>query len=455
MAHKGYSRQEAARQSALRLHPKGIRVAAHFIRPVLAALVYPFHGDPVYDEGKLEACGLPYTVQSLFHTWTTYDKAKYRDIFRGCGVEMPDEIDWLTGYTARTAEKAGNKNKILNGLAETAYPGLLAFARRHPLVMIKDAAESGGRNAQVFMLGRTDGSLDPEQMELAAEFIYQISLRHHVCIQEVILSSPEHWATEEFMRTFVHRQIVDWGSAINRQRLPHTPIFGSHRLILSTDNPDEADLEKKWHISHCITLNSKQLITNVGRGGTLEQLLPDYIRPEHRQTILGKLAEAGRRVMEAMVSYEARSSAAYTGETGRKVGADLTGVSYGMPRYLMLDFLIAPVFDQAGVLVEIEPLFDENGCRLGSRFMLQQGSRRFPRTIADWRVVLIEPNIGVGLWDRVALREEYHELERARNEGTSPDWDRIGENARIVLRDLNRAGEDYLNALNTNHALLS
>jgi hypothetical protein len=106
-------------------------------------------------------------------------------------------------------------------------------------------------------------------------------------------------------------------------------------------------------------------------------------------------------------------------------------------------------------LVEIEPLFDENGCRLGSRFMQQQGSRRFPGTIADWRVVLIEPNIGVGLWDRVALREEYHELERARNEGTSPDWKRIGENARIVLRDLNRAGEDYLNALNADYAFLS
>ena len=454
VAHKGYSRQEAAQYLASRLHPKGIRIAAKFTRPILAALVYPFHGDPIYNTGKLEACGFPFTVQSLFHTWTTYDKAKYRDIFRDSGVNMPDEIDWLSEYTGLSTEKSEIKDTILNGLADTDYPGLLAFARRNPLVMIKDAAESGGRNAQAFKLGRADGTLDSTQLHLAVEFIYQISLTHHVCIQEVILSSPEHWATEEFMRNFVHRQITEWGNAVIRQRQPYTPIFGSHRIILSTDNPNEVDLEKKWHISHWITLNSKQLITNVGRGGTLEQLQPETIRPEHRRSIISKLADAGQRVMEALSRYEAKSAAQYTFETGRKVGADLMGVSYGMPRYLMLDFLIAPVFDKDGVFVEIQPIFDEFGNRTGSRFMLQQGAMLIPGTIVDWRVVLIEPNIGVGLWDRVALREEYQELERARTEGDNPNWDRIGENARIVLRDLNRAGEAYLNQPMTKDAFI-
>ncbi len=444
--HKGCSEQEAD-HLASRIPPKGIRVAAYFSRPVLAALVYPFHGDPVYTQGKLEACGLPYTVQSLFHTWTTYDKAKYRDIFAGSAVDMPEEINWLADDTARSAEKSVVKGRIKNGWAATGYPGLQIFAQRHPLVMIKDAAESGGRNAQAFLLVGPDGSLDDGQIGQAVDFIYQISLKHHVCIQEVILSSPEHWATEAFMQGFVHRQIVEWGGAVNRQRLPYTPIFGSHRIILSTGHPDEADADKKWHISHSITLNSKQLITNVGRGGTLDLLLPETIRPEYRQTILGKLAEAGRQVMEALAAYEARGAAAYTQETGRMVGSDLTGVSYGMPRYMMLDFLITPVFGEEGQLVEIEPMFDGNACRVGSRFMLQQGGHRFPGTVVDWRVVLIEPNIGVGLWDRVALREEHHELERARDAGIDPDWNRIGENARIVLRDLNRAGEAYLDAL--------
>ena len=383
VVHKGYSRQAACQQRAKRAHPKGIRIAANFTRPVLAALVYPFHGNPVYDSGQLEACGLPYTVQSLFHTWTTYDKTKYRDIFRDGDVGLSDEIAWLADYNVRESEKSEIENTILHGLPGTAYPGLLAFSRRHPLVMIKDATESGGRNAQAFALCRADGKPDRMQIESAVEFIYQISLRRHVCIQEVILSSPEYWATEEFMRDFVRRQIVEWGGAVNRHRHPHTSIFGSHRIILSTDNPDEPDQEKKWHISHWITLNSKQLITNLGRGGTLEQMLPAFIRPEHRNAIIGKLSVTGRRVMELMAAYQERCSTSYTNETGRTIGADLMGVSYGMPRYMMLDFLISPVFDREGVLVELEAVFDEKGNRTGSQFVLQQGNRIEPGNIVD------------------------------------------------------------------------
>jgi hypothetical protein len=60
---------------------------------------------------------------------------------------------------------------------------------------------------------------------------------------------------------------------------------------------------------------------------------------------------------------------------------------------------------------------------------------------------MIEPNIGVGLWDRVALREEFHEREASAREQRPFDWDRVGANARIVLRDLTRGGEGYLQAL--------
>ena len=172
-------------------------------------------------------------------------------------------------------------------------------------------------------------------------------------------------------------------------------------------------------------------------------MLPEFIRPEHRTCIINKLSETGRRIMEAMAACEEHCSTSYKNETGRSVGVDLMGVSYGKPRYMMLDFLITPVFDQEGALVEIEALVDDHGNRSGSRFLLQQGNRIVTGNIVDWRVVLIEPNIGVGLWDRVAMREEHHEFERARTDGVSPDWTHIGENARIVLRDFNRAGEAY------------
>lgn len=444
--HAGLDTVEAEKRAST-CHPKGIRLAVRFSRPVRAGIVYPFHGDPDYDAGRLEECGLPYSVQSLFHTWTTYDKAKYPDIFDADSkIDVPQEIDWLAAWTKRSGDEREVKSWIEDGLEGDVdlFPGIRRFARDHRLVMVKDAAESGGRNAGAFVLRRlADAEIDEQELERAVDFIYQISLRHNVAIQEVIVASPECWATDAFMDGFVERQIVEWGSAVERRRRPKSPLYGSHRVIVSTDDPTaDVPLEEKWHLSHWITLNSKQLITNVGRGGSLEQFLPEFIHPPHSEPLLAGLADAARHVMEALSAYEQRGAPAYTAETGRPVGVDLTGVSYGTPRYMMLDFLVTPQFAESGDLVEIRN--DSEGELL---YILQREGLRFPGSVSGWRVVMIEPNIGVGLWDRVALREEFHEREASAREQRPFDWDRVGANARIVLRDLTRGGEGYLQAL--------
>lgn len=445
--HAGCNASEAAARAA-ECHPKGVRLAIRFSRPVQAAVVYPFHGDPDYASGRLEDCGLPFSVQSLFHTWTTYDKAKYPDIFNAdSGVDVPQEIDWLAGWTQALADERSAKQQIESGLTASvdgSYTGLRAFAQQHRLVMVKDAAESGGRNQRAFVLRKlADSAIDEEELEQAVDFIYQISLRHNVAIQEVIVASPEYWATEEFMDSFVRRQVVEWGSAVERRRRPKSPLYGSHRVIVSTDDP-LADVPRadKWHLSHWITLNSKQLITNVGRGGSLEQFLPEFVHERHREPLFSGLADAAYKVMEALSDYEQRTSEIYSAETGRAVGRDLTGASYGTPRYMMLDFLVTPRFAEDGDLVEIRHEGDSEPV-----FVLQRDGLRFEGTISGWRVVMIEPNIGVGLWDRVALREEFHEHAASEAGNRAFDWDRIGENARIVLRDLTRGGEAYLDAL--------
>jgi hypothetical protein len=446
--HKGYTSEEAQREAEQKVGPKGIRVAARFTRPVLASIVYPFHGHPKYTSGLLEDEGLPYSVQSLFHTWTTYDKAKYPDIFdRESGVEIPDEIDWLHRWTEEIDDEGEVKRRIEHGDLDRGYGGLRSFAGRHRLVIVKDAAESGGRNQKAFALRETDGEVDGVEIRKAVDFIYQISLKQNVAIQEVIIASPEYWATEAFMRSFVERQIVEWGSRVERKRRPRTPIYGSHRIIMSTDNPLDSGGERRWHVSHQITLNSTQLITNVGRGGTLEEFRPEFIREEFRETILKKLFRAGELTMEALARYEEKAGKRYEQERGRKVGRDLMGVSYGVPRYMMLDFLIAPVFAEEGEIVDVEPRYDEGGERIGSRIILQSRGQRFEGTVVDWRVVLIEPNIGVGLWDRLSLREEAWERAAATQEKREVNWDTIGRNGRIVVRDLAKAGEEYLRAL--------
>ena len=299
----------------------------------------------------------------------------------------------------------------------------------------------------VFILRRVDGSVDEDVLREAVDFTYQISLKNNVSIQEVVVSSPEYWANESFMRSFVDRQIVDWSSPVDRQRRPRTSIYGSHRIILSTDVPDAKADADKWHISHWITLNSKQLVTNVGRGGNLDLFLPEIVQESHRQALFAKLAQAGGRVMEALAAYEARTADAYREETGCEVGRDLTGVSYGNPRYMMLDFLVAPLFADSGELVDIRPQYDAQGQRIGAEYLLREGGRTFASAIVDWRIVLVEPNIGLGLWDRVALRETVVESQRAQEQQRPEDPDATGQQARIVLSDLSRAGEAYLDAL--------
>lgn len=446
IAERGLSPAEAEAAAQADVGPKGVRCAVRFTKPVIASIAYPFHGHPKYDSGELEAAGLPYSVQSLFHTWTTYDKAKYPDIFKPAGVDIPDEIDWLAEYTAGLRE-AEAMRRIEHGHPEAGFPGLRAFATKHRVVMVKDAAESGGRNQSAFVLRRSDGSLDDGAISLAVDFIYRISLKHNVAIQEVITSSPEYWATEEFMQSFVDRQVVEWGERVERNRRPRTPVYGSHRLVLSTADPLAPAGEGKWHASHAITLNSRQLITNVGRGGTLEQFLPQCIRPEFRESLLAKLRDSAIAAIEALSAYEARGAERYKRETGREVGKDASGVSYGAARYMMMDFLLTPVFAEEGVPVDVEPVVDERGVRVGSRIILQRGEDRFEGKIVDWRAVLIEPNIGIGLWDRVALREEAHEREAAQREGRPMDWTKVGANARIVLRDMARAAEEYMQAV--------
>jgi len=102
-----------------------------------------------------------------------------------------------------------------------------------------------------------------------------------------------------------------------------------------------------------------------------------------------------------------------------------------------------PIFTEEGQLVNLKPVFDESGKRTGSHFILQQADERVTSHIKDWRVVLIEPNIGIGLWDRLALREIYFNVQAT----DKPDWSKVGANARVVLRDFASAGEALLKAV--------
>ncbi|MEW6753292.1 MAG: hypothetical protein AB1505_20270 [Candidatus Latescibacterota bacterium] len=429
------------------LTAKGIRIAVRFGRagqpvPVPVGAMIPFHGLPVYDSGRSEDLGLPATVQSLIFSDITYDKSLYPQIYLPeFGVEMPPEMDWKQEYgEGRSAQET--RQLMAQGVPGTDWGGLEAFAAEHAIVLIKGAAESGARNLKVFDLQDVSGKVSPQAVSEAVDFLYLVSRRQNVVVQAAILTSPEFWAAPEFMARFVERQILEWNTPVERDRLPRSQIYGSLRVVASSPHPDQP-----YVAAFPITLTSLQVATNVGRGGTLEKLLDEFVQEPYRHQIRPGLEAEVPKVMRAIAAFAARYEEEFRRQRGRCVGQDARGVSYAWPPYLMLDYLVSPVFSRPGRLVDVEPLYDEQGRRVGSAPILQDEGGRFRAEISGWSFIHLEPNVGVGLWDRFNLREEVLEAEASARQGRPFDWDNVGTSDRLVLCNFVLAGEQYLDAV--------
>jgi hypothetical protein len=229
---------------------------------------------------------------------------------------------------------------------------------------------------------------------------------------------------------------------VERSLYPRSKVYGSLRIIACSSHPD-----RPYELAFPICLCSLQVATNVGRGGTLDVLLPEYIQEEHRDSIQAGLRAEAPKVMKACARFASKYEARFEKARNRKCGKDLRGVPYSWSPYLMLDYLATPVFERPGRLVDIEPEYGDSGERIGSRVILEGPEGRYEGKIAGWRFIHLEPNVGIGLWDRYNLREEEHERSRAAKIGEAVDWDRIGQSDRTVLRTFVQAGEDYLRVL--------
>ncbi len=426
------------------LTPKGIRIAVRFAKngnaaPIPAGSLIPFHGLPIYINGQTEAEGVPATIQSSIFTDLTYDKSLYPAIYTPeSGVQLPPEIDWMHEWNEELKPDE-MRERIADGYKEKGFIGVREFAGEHAIVLVKGAAESGARNLKVFDLQDDRARINEEELDNAVQFIFDVSRSQNVVIQAAVLTTPEVWAHEELMQRFVDRQVLEWNTPVNRDAFPKAQIYGSVRIVASSSHPS-----KQYDTAFPISLISLQVATNVGRGGTLEQLLPEFIQEPFRKQILEGLHAEGPKVMNAMNEYVKKHGAAWEKAKGRTIGKDLRGVSYGWANYLMSDYLISPIFERPGRLVDIEPVIDENGVRIGSKPILQDEQGRFEGKITGWNFIHLEPNVGIGLWDRYNLREEVNETMKSRQEKRAFNWDNIGVSDRIVLKNFILSGEEYL-----------
>ncbi len=444
--HRGLSDEEIEtvldnEEKSGRLQIKGIRLAVRFAQPITIGSAIPYHGLTIYESGELEDIGIPATVQSLIFSDITYDKSLYPEIYDNkSGVDLPPEIDWKQAYNEGISSKDILK-RIENGIPDNGFIGLKAFAREHPILLIKGAAESGARNLKVFEVQDSKARINPEAVREASEFVYDVSRSQNVVIQAAVLTSPEFWASNKLMRNFIDRQILEWNMPVSRDIYPRSQIYCSLRAVACASGPD-AQID----VAFPIILVSLQVATNVGRGGTLEPLRDEYVHERYRDAIRTGLEQQAPKVIKALARYAKKYVKTYKQNRGRDVGEDLRGVSYAWPPYLMVDYLVTPIFKRTGRLVDIAPEYDENGDRVGSTVILEDEEGRFEGEIVDWKFIHLEPNVGIGLWDRYTLREEEIETQQAKEEDREINWNIVGTSDRTVLRNFAIAGEEYLEA---------
>lgn len=351
---------------------------------------------------------------------------------------------------------------------------LKPFAREHQRIVVKGAAESGARNFQRFDIAH-DGQWDQAVFDAAVDFIYKVSQGQNVTIQKALITTPLAWMSAKAVEAFVRRQIADWGIPANLRTDPKSWVYGSLRVILSAGMPPPEALfhsdhealfdPANWDASHWITLNSLQVATNVGRQGTLERLTLDMVHPAFREMFMRDYVATARQAMVAMARYARRHwheviVPAYRSEHGHDPEEfDATGVPHWWPRYLMWDLLPEPIVEVEGSKVDHPEIVDVDpgdptmdGGRQPRLFV------RHPRTgevveakIVGFKFWVLEPNVGIGLWDRYWLREKARQERLAKAQGfegweARVDWGPIGASDEIVFGNFTEAGAAFLTA---------
>lgn len=461
---KGYS-EEAADLYIADLEKQGsivdgrIRAAVRFSRPVISTSVVPFHHLPIFDDGALEDAGIPATCQSLYTEWITYDKSCYAEMLEGTGVELPAEMRWLTKWESQFSSDEEMIRAIIDGSASVGaaltdsnnnpveLKGLRRFAKEfvdqgiEPIVIVKGAAESGARGQKVFMM------TTEESLREVAEFVLMVSRApQNMVIQRVIRINPEFWASEALMNEFVDRRIIERSSPVVRTRYPRTPYYCSFRVVPASSGPD-----KPYEMTSHIMVMNTEIATNVGRGGSLEPLINQWIHENYQDIIQGILNDSAETFMQAINRSAPQFAGRFEKIFGRSVGKDILGTPYSWMAFGLLDFLAEPVFEREGKIVDIEPVY-EKGARIGSRVWLEDSNgERFEGKIkkgkAGWRVYMIEPNTGIGQVDRRTLRMEEIEVERAAKEDKAVDWDAIESEDHKILNSWADRGVEYGKAL--------
>ncbi|NQT89722.1 MAG: hypothetical protein HQ558_00515 [Candidatus Omnitrophica bacterium] len=414
---------------------------------IIAGAVVPFHGLPKFETRALESAKIPATCQSLFTWFITYEKAIYARVIEyarettGTDLKLPPEISWDHKLTVELGnDPEAFKRVVADG--NNDFMGLRAFAKQHPIIILKGARESGARNLRAMNMLDESGEVSEAKLAEAAEFIRDVSEEHggqNIVIQKAVWIDPRYWASDEQMTEYVRRSITERGKAIKRGRYPQTSIYCSLRTV-----PTSASPNVKPDVVEFLDAFNTELATNVGRGGSLFALLPEYMRDDVREVVFPRLVELSRQLVEAIKNSkddpaimemfrEFLRKKGITDTDG--AGEDIFGDTYAWASMLLLDWLIEPIFGRNGERIEGAELIEVKEAADGEtpEFILRTPDGEiFSGEILDWEVYLVEPNTGIGQIDRRYLELWKLEARRAAN-ATDPEERHI--NWELIERD--------------------
>ncbi|MFH1753106.1 MAG: hypothetical protein ABH875_02890, partial [Candidatus Omnitrophota bacterium] len=467
-SHPGVKRSqaEAIADRELKKNPKGIFCAIKFTSPVPMDVPLPLHGHPLFVNGDLEEAGYPHTINGArIFSDAAYSKdvgPLAHDPKKGGWVLMPPEIDWQKEWTFQEGKKAGGKRVtakdikgwIRNGKPGTTYVGLEEFFKRHPKVkeievevVPKAARQSGGRQATTFSSNDIDKAVD---------WIYEQSKSDSFAIQLYIHVPPSVVLTPEATQKQQDR-LIQKGLAVSLDRRPNTflTLFARAKAVSSDPGQDH----KIYHHLFGVSVDK---IGNVGRGGTVEEMLSQYVDSKLRNVIYDRIEEHVRLSLKEFRAFlEGDYMDTYVSERGSRPGRTITGNPYTWIPYVMCDFIIRPIFrrldtgdpikDGEAELVDVETLFDSTGKKpIGVKIIMQNSKgEQFEVEPFDVDIFEIEKNAGTGLTYHFKQTELMREIDRiAQERGISRqeversdlDVESYGRQLRIMLYEFAKMG---------------
>ena len=364
------------------------------------------------------------------------------------------------------------------------FEGIKPFAQKHAgWIIEKVVSQSGGRGMSDFDMETVSGELEAKVLQMAIDFMMDMIRGDDVVVQAVEALPTQSFTNEDFWSWFQKKQVIDYGDRgiVIRDDIQPRPMSFSTFRVVGSRNPENDRVE----ITMPILLSSLDLITNIGRGGTLEWLNEDWVPKEILEGLLAQLQEATEDVFKGIEDYADKFRKTFEKKTGRKIGEDLAGNSYAKPNYGMVDFSGRAIYSPKNngneeiphenvVRVEFEPkhrkVSDGKGRvsykRIDTNTWVHvrqdDGSvKRVAAVLSRFEVKVkpyyLEHNVGMGLWDRFYMAELYRELRRLGYDETKPDfelaeaikdsgidWDKVGANAEVVIQHWVARNEDWL-----------